>query len=368
MAEAPAQPTVAQKPESSAEEPGSAAATVPPSPAPTSAEGLEGAPPTKTEVVDATEDEATQLQCGTCRRPCDEDDCIVVVRATEKRKQTVRCRSCHSTKAAICRIQKKHGALVQKFNDLDHGTTEGFFRDHAHLRGEELKVQMQSTVDDYMSSKTFLSFEGTGEYYDKEDLAERYKNKPDQLSSLMEKTHTFFDHKRGVWLYEDCKYVRKTRDEEERGTTTRRKAKTPVVGDLGEDCPPGSKPSGSAAPKKKAKRGGADPELPKLKQGQVKKLNKKSEQLKEKKLKLLDLLSQAKQFGDMVPPYVCQAAEKSIGCATKACSSLQEMLDKGHGNFEEMQQEMDDMLTDMSENVSRVGVPLQHAEAFKKQS
>ena len=325
---------------------------VPPTPDSTLSGGSACPPLPPQELVDGTEDEGTML-CSTCRRPTDSQNSIIVVRATDKRKQANRCKSCHSSKAAIARLQKRHGSLVQEFNGLDAGSMEGFFRDHGHLRGEDLKVALQSTVEDYSSAKTYMAFEGTGEYYDKEDMAKRYEDKPDQLA---------IDHMRGVWLYEDCKYVRKIRDEEERGTSTRRKAKTPLQGNVDEDGPSGSMPASEG--RKKPRKD--EPSHPKIKAGQLKKLTKKAEQLKEKKLTLLDLLSQAKQLAEMVPPYVCQAAENSIAAATKVAISLQSMIDAGHGNFEDASNQVETMLSDMADNVSRVSIQIEHASAYKK--
>ena len=364
MAEAP-MPVVPALQETQAEEPQPAEASSGPAAAPESVQETM----VPSELVDATEDEGTLL-CGTCRRPTDAENSIVTVRASEKRKQSNRCKSCHSSRAAIARLQKKHGSLVQEFNDLDVGTQESFFRDHANLRGDALKVQLQSTIEDYRSCKTYMSFEGTGEYYDLEDLQKRYEGKPTQLANMVEKTHKFFDHVRGVWLYEDCKYVRKTRDEEERGTSIRRKAKTPVQGDVDEGCPSGSR-GGTAAPaqgqaKKKAKK--AQPSEPKLKAGQLKKLGKKGEQLKEKRLTLLDLVAQAKQLAEMIPAYVTHAAEQSIAQAIKVETSLLSMIDDGHGNFEQGASEVDGMVNDLADNVSRVSTQIEHAKAYQKQT
>ena len=55
------------------------------------------------------------LRCATCHREVDVENTAVVNRQTGKRKEVRRCKSCHSLRAAVQRLQKNHGALVQDF-------------------------------------------------------------------------------------------------------------------------------------------------------------------------------------------------------------------------------------------------------------
>ena len=51
-----------------------------------------------------------------------------------------------------------------------------------------------------------MAFKGTGEWFDLEDLEDKYENKPEQLQSILEEARRFKCSVRNVTLYEDMTY------------------------------------------------------------------------------------------------------------------------------------------------------------------
>ena len=65
---------------------------------------------------------------------------------------TRRCRSCHAVRAAIGRLQKNHGKLVESFhhglnNDKDKATA--FYTQWPHLRGSALQAKLEEQVEQW---------------------------------------------------------------------------------------------------------------------------------------------------------------------------------------------------------------------------
>lgn len=124
------------------------------------------------------------LRCATCHREVDVENTVVVNRQTGKRKEVRRCKSCHSLRAAVQRLQKNHGALVQDFTQAPGSKVEAFYRDRGDLRGEDLRLALQQVVTDWKQSTTELTFAGTGEFLDLKDLETKYGDRPSQLENI----------------------------------------------------------------------------------------------------------------------------------------------------------------------------------------
>ena len=248
-----------------------------------------------------------EFRCSTCHRLVDQENTVVVNRQTVKSKETRRCKACHNLKAAVSRMQKMHGNLVQDFQEVTGPKLEAFYRDHSHLRGEDLRLRLQEIVTDWKQTTSEISFTGTGDYVDKETLTEKFKDRPDQLQNVLQNSHSFYDHVRGTRLFEDVTYTREAKDSVVKGTCSKRKGQLQVHGQA--DPLAEEQPSGSGA--KKGKKGPpqtGNEDLPALKAAQVKKLKKKSEALNLTRLTCLDLVDKGKnQFKGMVLQYVLDA-------------------------------------------------------------
>ena len=313
------------------------------------------------------------LRCATCHCEVDVENTVVVNRQTGKRKEVRRCKSCHSLRAAVQRLQKNHGALVQDFTQAPGSKVEAFYRDHGDLRGEDLRVALQQVVTDWKQSTTELTFAGTGEFLDLKDLETKYGDRPSQLENIKENTYKFWDHIRGCYLYEDVRYTRIAEDKVVKGTSTKRKGQVNL---LGEDDPPGEPAAGKApgsgsASQKKPKKGqkGDGEDLPTIKAPLLKKLTAAAESINSKRLGCLDLIDKARnEYNDMIPGYVISAASTAVSDATKLVRRMEIVVlaKKGHGD--DLMQEAKDSLAVMQDNLNRIKGQIDQAAAFRDQA
>ena len=324
------------------------------------------------EQLTAAEDDDQALRCATCHREVDLENTVVVNRQTTKRKEVRRCKSCHSVRAAVQRLQKNHGTLVEDFSQVPGNKVEAFYKAHGHLRGEDLRLALQEVVTDWKQSTTELSFTGTGEFLDLESLEKKYEDRPGQLDSIKAKTYKFWDHIRGCYLYEDVKYTRTAQDKVVTGTSRKRKGQVNL---LGEDDPPEeAAAAGSAAgsgSKKKPKKGekGDGEDLPTIKTQQLKKLSAAAESINAKRLTCLDLIDRARNdYVDMIPGYVVTAANTCVSDACKLVRKMEILVHAKKGHVEDLFQEAKDMMAAMQDNLNRIKGQVDQAASFRDQA
>ena len=96
------------------------------------------------------------------------------------------------------------------------------FTQEAHgLTGEHLRARMKAIVINETEITHTISLEGNGKFLDSPGLAEKYKNKPDQLTNVRAKANSIICPTRGVRIYEDLRYESGFKDEATH--TTKRK-------------------------------------------------------------------------------------------------------------------------------------------------
>lgn len=327
-------------------------------------------------LVQDTDHEAdVQVHCGCCRKIIDEQNAIVVCRASAKKKASWRCKSCHACRSAIQRLQNRHGQLIQEFQEIDSkDKLESFYGNFSHLRGSELVHQINSLVEICKVERTTHAFQGSGEYFDQEDLEKMYDGKPTQLSNVLQNANKYFDPVRKVWLYEDTKYRRTSKDEVEITKSQRVKGRACLAGNDGsagngqddedEDPEPcGGKQRGRG---RKRKQAAEDDDLPKLKAGQIKKLNKKLETLNTKRLTCLDLAEKARALESMVPQYVIDATQDAIQTATKEAAYIEAAVGACKGHHDKLLEKADACVEKLQDNEGRIKCQIDLATAFKK--
>ena len=97
-----------------------------------------------------------------------------------------------------------------------------FYRDNASTRGDALMTHMQEVITQITRNTSTVATAGAGDWVDEHDLKARYKDKPDQLKSVMQNAKTMWDEARSVTLYEDMQYVTRTNDEEVKESESKR--------------------------------------------------------------------------------------------------------------------------------------------------
>ena len=115
-------------------------------------------------------DEAVEAKglktCCVCRKVCNLEETLVVVKHSTKSPEPRRCRSCHNGRAAMGRLQRKHGNLVADWQNVDEQTAQRFFANYAHLRGSELRQKLEETPSEWKTSVTRFEFDQQADFMD----------------------------------------------------------------------------------------------------------------------------------------------------------------------------------------------------------
>lgn len=91
----------------------------------------------------------------------------LIIRANVKGVEVRRCRSCHNVRSAINRMTKNHGTLVKDFFKVTGDRLEAFYKEHGHLRGEDLRSKVEEVVTDWKTQTTRFEFNQDAEYLGK---------------------------------------------------------------------------------------------------------------------------------------------------------------------------------------------------------
>lgn len=195
------------------------------------------------------------------------------------------------------------------------------------------------------------------------------------MQNLKRNCKSFYDHVRGVTLYQDVLYKATVTDSVERGCKRQRKLAVATehaedgervrhdegLADDEEEAPPlkGQKTSKRAQAKE-------DPPEPKLKKGQVTKITKVKEQLNAKRLECLDMVQKAEdKFAQLIPAYIIAGTKEAISTAGAESDKISAAIEKGCGHFDKVMEAADACIQSISSTASRMKVQLEHASSWK---
>ena len=297
------------------------------------------------------------IYCCSCHYPTTIDKSLMVVRACHKQKEVRRCTKCHSLRSRVNRICSKHGHLAQDWTKVSDADKRKFMQDAQDKCGEELLMRMQESITHSTRKSTSVQFKGTGNFLDKQDLQEKYKNKPDQLESILAKTRTMWHPTRNVMVYEDVDFVLTTCDEEQTSEEHKRKV----------EFAENPKAKRKATIKTKV---GADATVQaeeKLKGPEKKKLAKKADAAKTTKLSLLDTISKANTLKAFIPAYVMKSAGTEAEKMQATIDKVQAALNAGTGNKDTLITDLDSCIESGAAAASRLKVQIEQAEAFQSE-
>lgn len=308
-----------------------------------------------------TADEAMGTRCCTCKRPVDEHNSLVIVRASQKTPECRRCKNCHNVRGAIQRLSSKNGNLVKDFSKVDGDRLQSFYEQFSHLRGEDLRTKVEETVTQWKTQMTRFEFDQNVQFMDEEDLKLKYADRPTTLENILKNGKRFFCPVKQQTLYGDPKYSANVKDVEEHGTTEKRKGAVA----LKEDEEPNTKKTKKASKKIEAGAAGSAPEECKLKAGEKKKLGKKADGAETKTVFLKDLVDKAKAYGDMIPGYVVEAANHAVLEATQIIQDVRAKCDSGKGDVQPMMDSLTAQFDKVGEATARLKSQVDAAANFK---
>jgi hypothetical protein len=326
-----------------------------------------GTPP-QVEPLTPSSSEVTEVaspgHCCSCQKTVDQENSLVIVRQNSKTSEVRRCRSCRNVRAAIARLQKKHGALVSDWTQLPGETVQQFYQQHSGLRGDALRAKIETVVQDWQVCSTRFEFTSVGEYLDEVDLRKKYADRPDTAEMILKNGRKYFCQVKQVWVYSDPKYEAKVADVEERGTSHKRKAQILHTDEADKQAEQqqGQTQEGQKGEKKQ--------KPVKISVAQKKKMQKKMDAVQTKKLQVLDSISKCSAFGDMIPGYVVQAAQAAVNNVIKLQTAVEKQLDVDSSACastvcQDQGLDLDAVTEDLGLAAARLKTQLDQAAAFK---
>ena len=314
------------------------------------------APPTPLESAPPTP--SAETTCCSCRKTVTLENSVVQVRSSAKQAECRRCRSCHAVRSAIQRLGSKHGNLVSEWGTVSGSTLQDFYQRWSHLRGDKLREKLEETVEEHKKEVTRVEFNQEMLFFDETDLTKRYENKPDQLKNIIENGRKYFCNVRKCTLYGDPNYTAKVQDSEERGVTRKRKFQ------IAEDMEAGGQSKEQPHQDEKTEE---NEKQKKMTASQRKKLEKKLEACKTKKLHVLDLLSTCTtMYKGMVPEYVTAAAEEAAGKSAQSIEAGSKKLQQGKQPVEATMASLETVMEALQEAHTRMKMQIDQAAQFKK--
>ena len=208
---------------------------------------------------------------------------------------------------------------------MDSETKKKWMSESHDKVGKELKASMQAEAKKWRETSTTstFGFEADG-WLDEADARLKYKDKPDQLKSLLDCARKVMHPTRGVWVYEDLKVTSSAKESSTEGqrdtwtlsTESSRKAT--------------AKPK--ATPRVQAEGEHDEQKKPKkLSTANTKKLEKLKKTTQEAICKFEELLTEAngENVKDMIPQFAVKVYKRRLAEAKSAEAVVDNALETG---------------------------------------
>ena len=133
--------------------------------------------------------------CTLCGLEKDEKDFV----------DSCRCRQCNSLRLRLYRQATQ--AEKNHFDKLNKPNTEEFYQNnHDKFRGD-LSIALTTAIKDVVTVSEETGFKGAGHYLDKEDMEEKYKNKPGRAATIMKNCEQYYCEQAECKMFKDMDYT-----------------------------------------------------------------------------------------------------------------------------------------------------------------
>ena len=204
------------------------------------------------------------------------------------------------------------GKAMGTWEDFLKATSEkrtDFYRHSHDAMGKELKALITETISESIAEKEMESWIKDGKFLDLEDMTKKYKDKPDQLESILLRTRTHFCEVRNTNLYEDPEYMSKKSSTLETSKDSKRQISAERI----------SKPA------KVVKRTAEETEAEVLSLGQIKMLTKEAAALQTPESNLQELLEQAEE--ERLAPMIAAPVLAKLKLAIASLAGQRTLID-----------------------------------------
>ena len=158
-----------------------------------------------------------KVACAVCDQLVAKEDASCTNQPKSGKPASYRCTKCNSLQT---RIYRAKGSIPWPSNEAK----KDFFQQHSALTGQELKKELEITLSQVEKERARDYDEQVAEWLDEIDLQAKYKDKPAQLKSILEKAEKREHPTRGVTLYADITYLSQRTGIVEVETAGKRKA------------------------------------------------------------------------------------------------------------------------------------------------
>ena len=208
---------------------------------------------------------------------------------------------------------------------LDKDTRQRFMRENVATMGNDLAKRMQETITEFMFRQQSTEFISNSDFLDKDDMANKYKHKPEQLASIWENARSMHCPIRNVTVWQDPQFVLKSTDKVGHGKIEERKMNQEAIVALPKKAKVTAKPK-----RVDAIADVSDKLPPMLEAWERMKLQKLSQNLKDMSQRMtasIDLVTHSPALQEMVPEYVINKADQHLLLIQGVRSAIDVALD-----------------------------------------
>ena len=124
--------------------------------------------------------DAVTVTCSLCGLEVDAGDIV----------DGCRCRQCNALRIRLYR--KASQTEKSHFAKLNKPKTEEFYQNHHDKFKGDLAIALTTVIKDVVTVSEETGFKGAGHFMDKEDMEEKYKNKPGRADTIMKNCEQYY--------------------------------------------------------------------------------------------------------------------------------------------------------------------------------
>ncbi len=143
---------------------------------------------------------------------------------------SARCDKCNAFSMRLCRLLKdKDADFCDNWNGFSQDLTTdkaAFYAKANRLVGDALDKLLTETLEEHVSQSNEITFTGTGNFLDEDDIRTMYKDKPERLEAIRKHATRFVCPTTGTEFIENMAYKREVKDSQKRVESRSTKAAT----------------------------------------------------------------------------------------------------------------------------------------------
>ena len=97
---------------------------------------------------------------------------------------------------------RKHEGVRALWGKIDKDTRQRFMRENVATMGNDLAKRMQETITEFMFRQQSTEFISNSDFLDKDDIVNKYNDKPEQLASILMNANKMHCPVRNVTLFQ----------------------------------------------------------------------------------------------------------------------------------------------------------------------